>query len=277
MGIVTSVATPARADGDVAATLILLAAGVVITDVVFAGYDISVAGKSELPSPGWALAETIFTAPQTVAGLAVVASLHADHHQEAAINVAVLVPTIGVSILSTHGIWATATTNVHPGVLAGTSAAVGADAALTTAILVDTRHGRLSTRPIGITTMLFTAPQVAAASYVAATSAVSARGGWIALSAWSGALFLHGLVSTIGGRGGDDYGPVEAPPPPPPRPYPSPSYSPYPQPVNAPPRPQPRYDNRPPLMVPESLRVGPMMVTDGVASAMGVGVSGVLF
>ena len=30
-------------------------------------------------------------------------------------------------------------------------------------------------------------------------------------------------------------------------------------------------------MVPESLRIGPMMVTDGVATAMGIGVSGVLF
>jgi hypothetical protein len=273
IGIVTTAATPARAsDADgLLAALVVVAAGIVITDVVFAAHGISVAGKGELPDNGWSIAETVFTIPQTVAGNLIVATV-VSKDDEDALQVLGLLPTIGVTILSTHGIWGTATTNVRPGVLAGSSIAVGADIALTTSVLARTVNGRLSTRAVGVTTMLFTGPQVAAASYLAATSPASDRGGWIALSAWSGALFVHGLVSTIAGHRSSDFGPVEAPPPPPPPPIPLPT-----PPVKAPPPPLEMPDNRPPLMVPESLRIGPMMVTDGVATAMGIGVSGQLF
>jgi hypothetical protein len=270
IGIVTTAAAPAHARSGFEDTLVFVAAGIVITDVAFATYGITVASKGELPSPGWAVAETIFTVPQTVAGHVLVGVLQAKDDEEDALSLLAIVPTIGVSILSTHGVWATATTEVRPGVLAGSSVAVGADLALTTAALVSTRQGRLPGRPVGITTMLFTAPQVAAASYLAATTPAAGRGGWIALGAWSGTLFLHGLIATIAGHSSHDSTPVEAPPPPPPIPLPPP-------PANAPPPPLQIPDNRPPLMVPESLRIGPMMVTDGVATAMGIGVSGALF
>jgi hypothetical protein len=276
MGIVTTAATPARAsdmDGVVGA-LVVIAAGIVITDVVFAAHGLGVAGKGELPGNGWSIAETIFTVPQAVAGNLVVATVASKNNEEDALQVLSLLPTIGVSILSTHGIWGTATTNVRPGVLAGSSVAVGSDIALSSYVLTRTAAGHLSRRSVGVTTMLFTAPQVAAAGYLAATTPAADRGGWIALGAWSGALFVHGLISTIAGQSGSDSWPVEAPPPPPPPPLPLPL---PPPPANAPPPPLQIPDNRPPLMVPESLRIGPMMVTDGVASAMGIGVSGVLF
>ncbi|MEP7122134.1 MAG: hypothetical protein ABJE95_14540 [Byssovorax sp.] len=270
IGIVTTTAAPARASGldSVVGVLVVVAAGIVVTDVVFAAHGIGVAAKGELPTSGWSIAETVFTVPQTVASNLVYARVSKDDDDP--IQVLALVPTIGVSILSTHGIWGTATTNVNPGVLAGSSIAVGTDIALTTGVLSRAMSGHFSSRPVGITTMLFTGPQVAAAGYLAATEPASSKSGWIALSAWSGALFLHGLVSTIAGHSSSEEGPVEAPPPPPlPRPLLVPA--------NAPPPPPPVPDDRPPLMVPESLRIGPMMVTDGVATAMGVGVSGVLY
>lgn len=270
IGIVTTAAAPAHARSGFEDTFVFIVAGIVITDVAFATYGITVASKGELPSAGWAIGETVFTVPQTIVGHILVGVLRSKEDDDDPISLLAIVPTIGVSILSTHGVWATATTDVRPGVLAGSSVAVGADLALTTAALASTRNGRLSGRPVGITTMLFTAPQVAAASYIAATSPASDRGGWIALSAWSGALFVHGLVSTIAGHGSSDPAPVEAPPPPP---IPLPPLPP----AKAPPPPLQMPDNRPPLMVPESLRIGPMMVTDGVATAMGVGVSGLLF
>jgi hypothetical protein len=269
IGIVTTTATPARASDDIVPVLFAVAAGIVITDIVFAGHGISVAGKGELPTQGWAVAETAFSIPQTAAGNLVLATVMAKERDEGALQVLTLLPTIGVSILSTHGVWATATTNVRPGVLAGSSIAVGADVALTTGVLASALNGRLSGRPIGVTTMLFTAPQIAAASYLAATSPSSSRGGWIGLGAWSGALFLHGLVSTIYGHGGRGSDPELPPPPPPPPPPPLPAKAPPPPPFVP--------EDRPPLMVPEALRVGPTVVSDGVATAVGIGVSGVLF
>ena len=274
IGIVTTAAAPARASSSVESTLALVLGGIVITDIVFATYGIAVAGKGELPSPGWTIAETVFTVPQTVAANIFYGAI-AGKDDDDAVRVLALIPTMGVSILSTHGIWGTASTTVRPGVLAGSSIAVGANIALSTGAIAAAGNGHLSGRAVGITTMLLTAPQVAAASVIAANSPSSDRAGWIALSAWSGTLFVHGLVSAIRGHGSNDPQPAiepdSAPPPQPPSPPP---------PANAPPpfRPPPLVpNNRLPLMVPESLRVGPTIVTDGVATAMGIGVSGVLY
>ncbi len=274
LGIVTTAASPAHALDQIEGYFVAAIVVTAIPVVTFATYDIAVAGKGDLPSRGWSIAETALTMPQTILGHAFTAGLQASGNDEdSALHVAVLLPTIGFSILSTHGIWSTATTNVRSSVLLGTSAAVSADAALTTGVLARTFTGHLSSRAVGITGMVFTAPQVAAASYLAATGPSSSRGGWIALGAWSGGLFVHGLVSAIAGNHGED----SAPPLPPPAPPDLPS-SPPPPPGQAPsPSPPPPPNNRPPLMVPESLRVGPMIVTDGVASAPGIGVSGVLF
>ena len=268
IGLVTA-AAPARANDAVTTFIVTVAAVVVIPDIVFATYGIVVAGKGKLPSSGWSIAESIWTVPQTITGNLFYASVGKKQEHDAPLQMIILLPTIGTTILSTHGIWSSATTNVRPGVLAWSSAAVGADIALTTGILASTADGKLSGRPVGITTMLFTAPQVAATSYLAATTPASGRGGWIALSAWSGTLFLHGLVSAIHGEGRSPPEPEDAPPPVPP-PSPPASITPLP-PV------QPVPSNRPPLMVPESLRIGPTIVSDGVATAMGIGISGVLY
>jgi hypothetical protein len=268
LGIVTTAAAPARASDGLGSFFATVVAVVVIPDIVFASYGITVAAKGQLPSSGWSIAETVWTVPQTITGNLLYSELGRHQGDDTALQTILLLPTIGVSILSTHGIWSSATTNVRPSVLAWSSVAVGADVALTTGILSSSRHGKLSGRPIGITTMLFTAPQVAAASYFAATKPAPDRAGWIALSAWSGTLFLHGLISTLAGGETREDQPEDAPPAPPPPPPVRMTPS---QPV----RPVP--DNRPPLMVPESLRVGPTIVTDGVATALGIGVGGVLF
>jgi hypothetical protein len=51
MGIVTTVAAPARANA-IETALAVVVASVVITDVTFATYGIAVAGKGQLPSKG---------------------------------------------------------------------------------------------------------------------------------------------------------------------------------------------------------------------------------
>lgn len=269
LGIVATAASPARAADQFEAYFIAAIVVSAIPDITFTTYDIYKANQGELPSHAWAVAETALTIPQTIFGHTVCAGLQGSgNDSDSMLHVVLLAPTIGVSILSTHGIWATATTNVRSNVLMGTSVAVGTSATLTTGVLTRTFSGHLSSRPVGIAGMVLTAPQVAVASYLGATEP-SSRAGWIALSAWSGGLFLHGLVSAIAGNHGKD---LDSPPPVPP---PSPPSSP---PLQQGPSPSPLApSDRPPLLVPESLRVGPMIVTDGVASAPGIGVSGVLF
>ena len=68
MAVCTTTVTPARADN---ATEVLVTGivAIIVTDVVFATYGITVAAKGELPANGWAVAETIFTVPQTALGL----------------------------------------------------------------------------------------------------------------------------------------------------------------------------------------------------------------
>jgi hypothetical protein len=260
IGIVTSIATPALASSDLESFFIPAIAAAVILDATFATYGIAVAGKGELPAAGWSIAETAVTVPQTILCNTIYSAVQHEDEENESLQMLALLPTVGVSILSTHGIWSTATTNVRPGVLAGSSIAVGANVALSTGVLADALGGRFSGRAVGLTTMLLTAPQIAAAGYLGATSPPSSRAGWIGLTAWSGTLFVHGLISTIRGYRGNDREPVEAPPPPPP--LPPPSYVP---------------SERPPLLVPASLRVGPTIVSDGVASVPGIGISGSLF
>jgi hypothetical protein len=257
IGIVTTAAAPAHAFSGIADAYIYSLVITVLPDAAFATYGIVVAGKGELPSAGLSIAEIAVTAPQTVFYTTVYAAYQGKDDDQEPLPSFFLIPSAATSILTTHGIWSTATSNVRPGVLAGASIAVGIDAVLTTGVLASTFNGRLSGREIGVATALLTAPQIAVASTLAATSPGPSRAGWIGLSAWSGALFVHGLASAIHGHGDD---------PPPRAPFPS---------ILRAPRPAP--SSRRPLLGPSSIHVGPVVVSDGVASAPGIGVSGVLF
>jgi hypothetical protein len=247
LGIVTTATTPARAFSTAADLYIYTLVITALPDAALATYGIAVAAKGELPVRGLSIVETAVTVPQAVFYTTYYTAYQVKDDNQGSIPLLLLLPATATSILSTHGIWSTATTNVRPGVLAGASIAVGADAVLTTGAIAGAIAGRFSERPIGVATLVLTVPQIAGASYLAATGPAAERSGWIGLSAWSGALFVHGLISTIRGdrAGVRSIGTA-------------------------------RGERSLPL-VPGSLRVGPSVVTDGVVSAPGLAVSGVLF
>jgi len=262
IGVVTTAAAPAHASNMFDSYFLAAVAITVIPDVTFATYDIVVASKGELPSSGWSIAETITTVPQTLLFNPMYAAVQDNDDGKDSLQVLLLVPAAGSAILSTHGIWSAATVNVRPAVLAGSSIAVGVNAALSTGVLANAVNGRFSGRAVGFAGMLLTAPQIAVGSYLSATSPSSNRAGWIGLTAWSGTLFLHGLVSMIRGHESHKVEPAPPVPPPPPLLQQPPPFVP---------------NERPTLLVPASIRVGPTVVSDGVASAPGIGISGVLF
>lgn len=168
----------------------------------FAVYDAVVAAQDELPSTGWAIAETAITGPPILMlyGFAGYFKFKRDDHHDW-IDTAMF----GVfTVQPTHGILSLAQDRLSPGTLYGMSAATGMNVALSFDALT-TALGRrsLSSRNIGIFQMVATAPQVGIFSYAAAIRA-DLRPLWIGYAAWSGALFLHGLASTIWGATGRD-------------------------------------------------------------------------
>jgi hypothetical protein len=248
LGILTTTAAPAHAFSGVADLYLYTLVITSLPDAALGTYGIVVAARGELPARGLSIAETAVAAPQMAFYSTFYAAYQGKEDDQGSIPMVLLIPTVATSILSTHGIWSLATTRVRPGVLAGGSIAVGVDAALTTGVVASTLSGQLSGRAIGVTTLVLTAPQVAVGGYLAATTPASDRAGWIGLTAWSGALFLHGLASTIRGHRANVSLPRSS-----------------------------AAAEGPRLLVPGSIRVGPTVVTDGVASAPGLGVSGVLF
>jgi hypothetical protein len=253
LGLITTAAAPAHAFSDVAELYLYTLVITALPDAALGTYGVVVAARGELPGRGLSIAETAVAVPQTVFYSTFYAAYQAKEDDQGSIPMFLLMPTVATSILSTHGIWSTATTQVRPGVLAGASIAVGVDAALSTGAIASTLSGQLSGRDIGVATLALTAPQIAVGGYLVATTPASDRAGWIGLTAWSGALFLHGLASTIRGHRANVILPRSSP-----------------MAWRAP-------NDGPRLVVPGSIRVGPTVVTDGVASAPGLGVSGVLF
>jgi len=233
-------------DNPAVPVLIGVVAGFLAADVGFAIHDGVKAGHGEAPSRGVGIAQAVVAAPQ-VMGFGVFHLVASADGNGDDIPVAPLVFFPGLAnSLFMHGVWASQTPSASPGVLLGVSSAVGFDTALTASILARAGTRHVSGRAMGVVQMVLTAPQIAASSY-ALTRDPGNTAGWAALTAWSGAIFAHGLVSAIfGGRSPQD----DLPPPPPPPPPPVPE--------------------KPPLMVPASLHLGPVPMAGGG----GIGLSG---
>lgn len=96
--------------------------------------------------------------------------------------------------LATHGAWSLSNRDRESGTTFSVSYAVGVDAVLTTHAFATALHGRLLTPAMGIGEVLAASPQGIVA-WVQAVRDPAHRTEWAALSAWSGALVLHGLFS----------------------------------------------------------------------------------
>jgi len=212
-------ADPARAD-DTEDTLIgvgiaVLAAG----DVVFSVRDIVAVARDEHPGFAWSLSESLITGPQTIGFGIATAVLSAEEHEDDATLASLLMAPAEswLATLTTHGLWGAMDRGVDPEGLFGASPLIGGNFALTLVAVGNAAAGRLP--PIGpaaIETLGAAPGSIVGGYYIAKDE--DHRGLWIGLTAWSGALFVHGLISCIVGAVDDDEGTDDYPPPPPPPP-----------------------------------------------------------
>lgn len=173
--------------------------GLVITDIVFTAHDASVYGDDERPTTGWAVGETLVTAPQALfldAGM--VALAVEDLDDEEALEVAFYVPTIWINTLAVHGAWSWSAIDREPdpGALYGVSWLVGANVPATTYATARLFQGRPARTPLAIAMMASTIPGIVVPSHELATSGATTPG-WAALTAWSGLLFAYGAGSVV--------------------------------------------------------------------------------
>jgi hypothetical protein len=216
-----------------------------LADIGFGIYDGVKAGRGEPPARGVAIAESVVAAPQVVISLIAVGAFGRDVARNGGDQSVLLVATGISSALFTHGVWGAQAPPVHQGVLEGVSWAVGCDAAFSVTAIAAATRPTLFGRAVGGVEMALTAPQIAAMSYGIVKDPHDVAL-WAPMTAWSGALFLHGLLSVALSRDASSEPP---PPPPPPEPPPPP---------------------KPPLLVPGSIEVGPAPI----ASGAGVSVRG---
>jgi len=206
---------------------VLLGVGIAVLaagDLTFSVRDIVAVARDEHPGFAWSLSETLITGPQTIAFGVATAVLSADRSEEDA-TLASLLMAPGASWLGTltaHGLWGAMDPGAAPGGLFGASPLIGGNFSLTLVAVGNAAAGRLP--PIGpaaIETLGATPGAIVGGYYIAKDE--DHRGLWIGLTAWSGTLFVHGLISCIAGAIHDDDDadedaplPPEPPPPPPP-------------------------------------------------------------
>jgi hypothetical protein len=169
-------------------------------NLAFTIHDASLAADGELPSKGWAIAETVITPAEALManGGLVVLQATGEARKEPAYTL-LLVPAIWSSQMATHGIWGLASDKVKPGDLYGVSWAIGANLAFTSGAVGAAIEKRLGGVYFGVAEMIGTTPTIVVGLSRFATTRRADPAAWAALMGWSGALFLHGMASTVMG------------------------------------------------------------------------------
>ena len=107
----------------------------------------------------------------------------------------VVVPLAWTSAIATHGIWGLAGPRTDNNLLMGGSYAVGANVAFTLGALGAATGGHLPGAYFGGVEMAGTAPALAVGVYELTSPGRPYKPFFAGITAWSGALFAHGLVS----------------------------------------------------------------------------------
>lgn len=191
--------------------------GFLVSDIAFAAHDIEAATNNRLARDGWLGAEVAVAGPQALFFNGLLVGFNASKDDGLGILATALgvIPTAGVTALATHGIWALADERTDASSIAGISVITGTNFAFTMTALGQLARGRLHSRGIGIFQAVLTAPGAAVGVYES-TFDRQQRGAWIALTGWSTALVVHGVVSAIvSGRDEDSDPPPAADPSPP--------------------------------------------------------------
>jgi hypothetical protein len=180
-------------------TFLLITGASLIADVTFTIHDVTLLRNGERQATGWAIAETVLTAPQAIFLDGALSYMHArgDDDDLIPIDILTVFPATWTTQLATHGIWSLASDRARLGDLYGVSWAIGANLTFTAGAISGAFGKRLGGPVFGVLEMIGTAPSIAVGIYRSVQPSEPDRGAWIALSAWSGTLFLHGLLSTV--------------------------------------------------------------------------------
>lgn len=182
----------------IGSTLVGIGLGL-ITNVTFTIHDVWLIGKNERQGIGWGIAESALTLPQSAYMNYHLARKHRLSRTEKLMNTdkVVLFPAIWSTQLLTHGVWSLISDRTAPGELYGLSWAFGANLTFTSALLGGAVGKRWGGNILGAFEIVGTVPTIAVSVFRAVATEPPYQGAWIALAAWSGVLFGHGLVSTI--------------------------------------------------------------------------------
>jgi hypothetical protein len=243
-----------------AALVIVGGVATVGADIAFAAHDFESADRNKLDRDEWLYAESIVGGAQSALFNTLILGFNTGKEpiDGAIASYALTFPSSLVTMFTVHGIWGLTDTASADATL-GVSALVGFNVALTSAAIGRTVTGRLHPRHQGVFEAIVATPGTAIGIYES-TFQRPQQGAWIALTAWSGALLLHGVASAV-----VDGGKREEPEPPP-------------QPVYRPQlEPQPVRPEKPVLQKavrawwePATIAVTPSVLSDGVAQMPGV-------
>lgn len=174
--------------------------GIVGGNLAFTIHDAVTAGDSKPAATRWTLGETLFTSPQAIYCNGVLAWAHGSSTVDEAprLNLMIL-PAIWTTQMATHGIWSLALEQEKPAHLYGFSWAIGANLTFTSGALGAAFGKRLGGTIFGLSEMAGTAPTIVVGLLQLEKDALPERLSWTVLTAWSGALFLHGATSTVVG------------------------------------------------------------------------------
>jgi hypothetical protein len=172
------------------------------TDIGFTVHDAVLFAQGRQPSQSVAIAETAIAGPQAIFGHVGLAALAHDRGDDE-FKLVLTAPAMVVSALTTHGIWSLARPDEAPNVLFGASTIIGINSLWTTLSVSNAFDGHMPPGPTGALKIATTAP-AAAWSIAEAVRGESFQPGWIALSAWSGAVLLHGVVEVVWGEEGTE-------------------------------------------------------------------------
>lgn len=266
-----STASAADEDTIVGITSITLGSMLVGADIAFTAYTASRVSDNKEPAQAWMIAQSVLTSAQTVAinGLAIWLDLEDDDEEGA--ELLTLIPSIWVGTLATFSTW----TLARPGdesldARMGLSFVAATNLAFTSTAIGSFADDGHSPYYLSIPQTALMAPQSVLTAIQAARDE-SGRPGWIALSAWSGVLAIHGVVSLVTramDRGSSEPLPdVQTPLPPPTAPAVDPYYIDPTVPPAGPPLPAPAPTPAPlvvPAPVPDAAGIAPGLSVVGL-------------
>jgi hypothetical protein len=277
----------AQASGGVEIAAVVVT--IVLADLAFTIGNTVYVARNERPDKAWATAGAIVGGPQALVLSIGVPIITTSINDPAGTSLLVGLSSIP-TFMTIYGAWGASTDTADPGALYGVSWATAGNGMFTLVDIANATNGKLGGRSLGVFEMVATAPQIAVASAQLAKPDLGSKAGWIALDAWAGVLFVHGVAATIVGGPGEELPPIPPEPPPPPPPNPIvPEPAPMPpgpfvpddqdpgRAVPPPPPPPPPHGRARPLrrdaVVPGSLSVAPLTLPGG----MGLSLRGALF